>query len=157
TEGNLFCLDTTTGKVLWSKVLTKEYKTETPIWGFTGHPLVDGKKLICIVGGEGSVAVAFDKDTGKELWKSLSAAEPGYCPPTSIEAGGVRQLLVWHPEAVNSINPETGKRHWSVPLKPNYGMSIAAPRQLGDYLFVGGITNRSVMLKLDRDKPAVTE
>ena len=42
------------------------------------------------VGGEGSVAVAFDKNTGKELWRALSAPESGYCPPSIIEAGGQR-------------------------------------------------------------------
>ena len=43
------------------------------MWGFAGHPLIDGDKLICLVGGKGSVVVAFDKDTGKELWQTLSA------------------------------------------------------------------------------------
>src|SRR5687768_1486033 len=72
-EGRLCCLDAESGNELWSKDLTEEYQVKTPIWGFAGHPLVDGQKLICLVGGEGSVAVAFDKDSGKELWKALSA------------------------------------------------------------------------------------
>jgi len=58
-EGNLLCLDAAKGSVLWSKDLKKEYRVETPLWGFCGHPLVDGQKLICLVGGEGSVGVAF--------------------------------------------------------------------------------------------------
>lgn len=41
--------------------------------GFAGHPLGDGKKLICLAGGDGSVAVAFDKDTGQELWRAQTA------------------------------------------------------------------------------------
>jgi hypothetical protein len=41
-----------------------------------------------------------------------------------------------------------------VELKPNFGMSIATPRQLGDYLFAGGIQNQAALLKLARDKPA---
>lgn len=153
-EGNLLCLDAEKGTVLWSKELKKEYKVETPIWGFCGHPLVDGKRLICLVGGEGSVAVAFDKDTGKELWRSLSAKDPGYCPPTLIEAGGKRQLVIWHPETINGLDPESGKIYWSIPLEPSYGMSITAPRQLGDYLFASGIGNVGALLKLARDKPA---
>ena len=80
-EGNLVCLDAARGKVLWAKDLKREYKIKAPMWGFCGHPLVDGQKLFCLVGGAGSVAVAFDKDTGKELWRSLAAKEPGYCPP----------------------------------------------------------------------------
>ena len=40
-----------------------------PVWGFAAHPLVDGDKLICLVGGSNDrLVVAFDKKTGKELW-----------------------------------------------------------------------------------------
>ncbi|MDB5335629.1 MAG: outer rane biosis protein BamB, partial [Planctomycetaceae bacterium] len=108
-------------------------------------------------GGEGSVAVAFDKDTGKELWKALSAREPGYSAPSIIEAGGTRQLLIWHCAAVNSLNPDTGKVYWSIPLEPAYGMSIMAPRKSGDYLFASGIGEVGVLLKLDAGKPGASE
>ena len=63
-EGNLFCLDATDGKVLWSHEFKKDYGIKAPMWGFAGHPLLDGNRLICLVGGAGSTAVAFDKDTG---------------------------------------------------------------------------------------------
>jgi outer membrane protein assembly factor BamB len=154
-EGNLFCLDVAGGKVLWSKELKKEYQIEAPMWGFCGHPLVEDNKLICLVGGPGSVAVAFDKDTGKELWRALSATpDAGYCPPTMIDAGGTRQLIIWHPQAVNSLNPETGALYWSEKVDPQYFLSCSTPRQSGDYLYVSGIGNCALLLKLARDKPA---
>jgi len=156
-EGNLFALDAATGKVVWSRELKKDYQTTSPVWGFTGHPLVDGQKLICLVGGAGSVVVAFDKDTGAELWKSLSAKEAGYCAPSIIEAGGKRQLLMWHPQAINGLDPETGKVYWTAPLEPLYSMSIQSPRKLGDLLYAGGIGDQAVALKLASDKPAVSE
>jgi outer membrane protein assembly factor BamB len=156
-EGDLLCLDAVKGKVIWSKNFKTDYKATTPMWGFAGHPLVDGKKLICIVGGEGSVAVAFDKDTGKELWKALSAKEPGYSSPTIIEAGGKQQLLIFHSEALNSLDPETGKVYWSVDIVPSYGMAVMTPRKVGDHLFAAGNGGKSVLLKLDPSKPAVTE
>jgi outer membrane protein assembly factor BamB len=156
-EGNLLCCDAETGSIVWSKELKKEYKVETPIWGFCGHPLVDGKTLYCLVGGEGSVAVAFDKDTGRELWKALSANEPGYCPPTMIEAGGTKQLLIWHPESLNSLDPKTGRSYWSCPLVPSFGMSICAPRVHGDLLFASAIRETGVVLKLHQDKPGYDE
>ncbi len=153
-EGNLFCFDAEKGTILWSHDLKAEYNAETSQYGFTGHPLVDGDKLISLVGGPGSVVVAFDKHTGKEIWKALTAKEPGYSPPTMIEAGGRRQLLIWHFDALNSLDPESGKEFWSIPLKPMYGMSIMAPRKFGDYLYAGGIGNVSALLKLAKDKPA---
>ena len=61
--------------------------------------------------------------------QALEARELGYSPPTMIEAGGLRQLVIWHAESLNSLNAETGKLYWSVPLVPEYGMAIMAPRQ----------------------------
>jgi outer membrane protein assembly factor BamB len=152
--GNLLCLDADKGTVLWSKDFPKDYGVKVPLWGYSGHPLVDGKKLVCVVGGDGTTAVAFDKDNGKELWRSLSSSETGYAPPTLIEAGGVRQLLIWHGQSLNALDPETGKPYWSVELAPRMGMAIMAPRKDGDYLFVGAVFGTAVGLKLAADKPA---
>jgi outer membrane protein assembly factor BamB len=152
-EGNLWCLDEQTGAVLWSHDLPKEYNTETPIWGYAASPLVHNGLVYSLAGGDGSVAVAFDKDTGKEKWRALSAAEPGYSPPTLIKHAGVEQLLIWHPESINALNPATGELYWSLPLKPSYGMSIMAPRKSGKYLFASGIGRVGALIELDDTKP----
>ena len=157
TEGNLLCLDAANGKVLWSHEFKPEFHLKTPTWGFAGHVLLDGKKLICLAGGEGSVAVAFDKDTGKELWRALSAQEPGYAPPVICEAGGKRQLIVWHPEALNSLDPETGAVFWSERFNARMALSLAMPRKMGDLLFVTAFYNGSLMMRLDSAKPAATK
>jgi outer membrane protein assembly factor BamB len=155
-EGHLFCLEADSGKPVWSHSLKKEYRVKSPIWGFAAHPLVDGNKLICIVGGEGSTVVAFDKDSGKEIWQALTAIEPGYCPPMIYEAGGVRQLIIWHGESVNGLNSETGEVYWTEPAPTYQGMSISTPRRSGDSLFVSAYPDTSLMLKLDPDRPKAT-
>ncbi|MEE2826372.1 MAG: PQQ-binding-like beta-propeller repeat protein [Planctomycetota bacterium] len=157
-EGRLNCLKTENGAVLWTRDLKKDYEMDlAPHWGFAAHPLVDGDTLYCVVGGKGSVAVAFDKMTGQERWRALDAVSPGYCPPTMIEAGGTKQLLIWHPESLNSLNPETGEVYWSFPMKPAYEMSIIAPIHYQDYLYAVALQGTSVLLKLSPDEPAVTE
>lgn len=157
TMGNLSCLDAADGRVVWEKDFKTNYGLKIPTWGVSANPLLDGQKLICVVGGEGSVAVAFDKDTGKEQWRALSAKEPGYCPPTIYKLGGRRQLIIWHAEAVNGLDPETGEVLWTEPWKLNYGMAIPTPRQMGDELFLTCFYNGSMMLKFRPDdaKPAV--
>lgn len=156
-EGNLSCLDAQSGKPVWTKDFVKDYDAKTPFWGVAAHPLVLGDLLFCVVGGPGSVAVAFDKRTGREVWRALSAEQQGYCPPTMIEYGGRKQLLIWHGEAINGLDPRTGERFWSVPLKPSYGMAITTPRQLGPYVLASGYGDVGVLLKLDDKKPAVQE
>ncbi len=153
-EGNLTCLDAQTGQVVWAKDFVKDYGAKTPFWGVAAHPLVVGDLLFCVVGGAGSVAVAWDKNTGREVWRALSAEQQGYCPPTMIEHGGRKQLIIWHGDAINGLDPRTGEVFWSVPLKPSYGMAITTPRQLGPYLLVTGYGDVGVLLKLDDAKPA---
>jgi outer membrane protein assembly factor BamB len=152
-EGDLHCLDAATGQALWARNFTRDFECKTPIWGFAGHPLLDGQKLICLVGGEGSVAVAFDKDTGKELWRALTAREPGYAPPMIYEYGGQRQLILWHAEAVNGLDPETGRVLWTHRAPIRSGMSIATPRQLGDRLFLTSFYSGSLMLRIGGNTP----
>lgn len=156
--GDLLCLNAATGEPIWSKNFPRDYGARPPVWGFAAHPLLDGDKLICLVGGKDSVAVAFDKDTGKEKWRALSLenSELGYCPPVIFKAGGVRQLIIWHPEAVNSLDPETGKVFWSQPFASKANMSITTPRLAGDLLFVSSFYNGSMVVKLAADKPEAT-
>jgi outer membrane protein assembly factor BamB len=156
TMGDLFCLNALDGKVIWSKNLHKEYQAPVQIWGFSSHPLLDGDKLICLVGGEGSLVVAFHKDTGKELWKSLSVSRQGYCPPMIFEVGGKRQLIIWHPQAVVSLDPETGKEYWSQKFEVKADLTIPTPRLDGDRLFLSSFYNGSMMLKVDSAHPAAT-
>lgn len=156
-EGKLICLAPTTGKVQWERELTKDYSTKSALWGYAAHPLIDGQKLICVVGGEGSHTVAFDKATGKEIWKYGTAPEQGYSPPTIIKAAGVRQLILANPSAINAVDPETGKQLWTVPYAATSGSIIMSPIVVGDYLFIGGYSNHNLLLKLDQDKPGVTE
>ena len=162
--GQLLCLECPQRQGDLAKGFAGEYKLPVPLWGFAGHPLVDGQRLICLVGGKGSVAVAFDKDTGKELWRALSAKQPGHAPPMIYEAAGKRQLIIWHPESINSLNPETGAVYWSQPFgsQPLGGgktmlkaaLSIPTPRVAGDLLFVTAFYDGPMMLKLDTEKPA---
>ena len=157
-EGHLTCLKVADGELVWQKDFKKEYDLkEASIWGFASHPLVVGDTIYCLVGGEGSVAVAFDKLTGDEKWRALSTSDIGYCPPTLIKAGGADQLLIWHSESINSLNPLTGDVYWSVEIKPAYGMSIIAPTHHGDHLLLTGLQGASMLLKLDTDKPGATE
>jgi outer membrane protein assembly factor BamB len=158
--GDLVCLNAEKGaekdKPIWSKNFPKEYDARVPLWGFSAHPLLDGDKLICLVGGKETAVVAFDKNNGKELWRSLSVTEIGYCPPMIYEVGGKRQLIIWTPDAVHSLNPDDGKPYWSEEFKVKANMSIPTPRLAGDQLLVTCFYNGSMMLKMDKDKPAET-
>lgn len=153
--GDFLCLDAKTGKVLWSKNFVKDYEARVPLWGFSSAPLIDGDNVICLVGGEGSVAVAFNKNTGKETWKALTLnnAQLGYTAPMIFKAGGKRQLIIWHPESVNGLDPETGKVYWTQRFSVRANLTAPTPRMEDDVLFVTSFYNGSMALKMNADKP----
>lgn len=156
-EGDLYCFQADSGKVIWSKKLKQVYKTESPLWGYAAHPLIDGENLITLAGGEGSQTVALNKKTGEEVWRFGTAKETGYSPPTIIQAGGVRQLILVNPEAVNSVNPENGKPYWTIPYLADNGSIIMSPVRAGKHLFIGGYSNRNLLIELGADQPTAKE
>jgi outer membrane protein assembly factor BamB len=70
------------------------------------------------------------------------------------EAGNVRQLVIWDPETINGLDPESGKVLWSQKDVSYSGMSISTPRQLGPWLFLTSTFGHSTMLRLASDHPA---
>ncbi len=158
-EGDLTCLDAATGEKRWSKDFAEDFGAETPIWGHSATPLVDGDLVYCVVGGKDAHTVAFDKSSGEERWRALSAPEPGYCPPVIIEPAeghGDRQLVIWTPQELAGLSPATGEVYWTLPLVPKYGMAIAAPRidAARTRLFVSGIGPVAAMIQLGDNNSA---
>lgn len=156
--GVMVCLDTATGEVIWRKDFVEDYGTSVPTWGITSAPLVDGERLIALVGGEpGALVAAFDKYTGEELWRALDVVgELGYAQPVIYEAGGVRQLIIWHPAALVSLDPETGDVYWEQPWEVGVGATVPTPVKSGNYLLVSQFTYGSMMMRLDNDRPDAT-
>jgi outer membrane protein assembly factor BamB len=152
-EGDLKCLATSDGNLVWSRSLKRDFGAEVPVWGFAAHPLVDGDLLYTMVGGTGQGVVALDKRTGDVRWKALDA-KAGYCPPSIINAGGTRQLIIYHPTAVMGLDPASGDVYWDIPLTPSYDMSIARPMVEGNLMFASGIRNEAVLIELAADRPA---
>lgn len=154
-EGDLICFQAADGKIVWQKSLIKEYKTKAALWGYAGHPLIDGDHIITLAGGAGSHVVAFNKNTGKEVWKAQSAPEQGYSPPTIFEFGATRVLVLLKPNAVTGIDPATGKEFWSVPYKATSNSIIMTPILHKEYLYVAGYSGQSLLAKVSANGKSV--
>lgn len=149
--GHLFCFNVRNGQVLWSKHFPTDFGTNLPTWGMAAPPLVDGDQLIVLVGGPNALVVSFDRMTGAERWRALDSRAIGYCPPVICDFGGRRQLVVWSPEAVASLDPESGRLLWTVPFESRSGLTIATPRQHGTRLFLTTFYNGPLMLDVAPD------
>ena len=156
--GVLRALKADTGELVWEKDFERDYGTKVPTWGITGSPLIEEDLLIAIVGGvPDAEVVAFDKHSGKEVWRALSPEpEMGYAQPVIFQAGGVRQLIIWHPRALFSLDPESGKVYWEELWEVPYGMTVATPVKSGNRLFLSQFYGGSMMMQLDSSRPAAS-
>lgn len=150
-EGNLHCLDLKTGDVIWAKDYKKDYRATVPVWGIASPPLVDGNRLICITGGPGSLCVAFNKDTGAEVWRALDAEEPGYSAPVIRTIGKHRQLLCWDSEHLTALSPASGEILWRVKFPSTFAMSVATPQVAGNLIFVMCFNGKSAVIEVEDD------
>jgi outer membrane protein assembly factor BamB len=107
--GDLVCLETADGKEVWRKNLRKDLGGRMmTVWGYSESPLVDGDKVIVTPGGPGGSLAAFDKDSGKLLWRSEQLKDAAtYSSLRILDLGGIRQYvgLTFH---VNNYEPAEG-------------------------------------------------
>lgn len=156
-EGDLFRFDAATGKVEWHRSLIKDYNTKAALWGYAGHPLIDGDHILTLAGGEGSHIVALNKNTGEEVWKAQTAPEQGYSPPTIFKFGETRVLVLLKPNAVTGVDPATGEEFWSVPYQATSNSIIMTPVRYENYLYIAGYSGRSLLLEAAADGKSVKE
>lgn len=151
-QGDLFCLDAKTGKVLWSQNIRETAQIRVPGWGFSGAPLVQGKLLILNAGESG---VAIDKMTGELVWTSADR-ECGYASPLPITVRDQRMLIIASARFYFAVDVQTGKQIWRHRWLTRFGCNAAAPIFAGDRLFLSSGYNRgSALLRLTDTQPEV--
>jgi outer membrane protein assembly factor BamB len=107
----LFCYDRT-GKQLWHRPMGP-FKND---FGAGSSPVIWGDwVLLSQDHDQDSFLVAFDKRTGKTVWKTdRSEFLRGYCTPVVWDAAGCKQVVVAGTLRVAGYDLATGKEVWTV-------------------------------------------
>jgi outer membrane protein assembly factor BamB len=109
-----------------------------PLFGYTGSLLPVDELLVCSVGGQrGGTIMAFDRATGKEVWRALDE-NVSYSSPVIADLAGVRQIVVMTGPRVVGLEPRSGKLLWSYPFQLQYDESISTPVVTDNLVIVGG-------------------
>ena len=125
--GHLHCFDAKTGKLYWHHDTVEKFKAQVPEWGYAGSPVIEDNRLIVHLGAkDGGCVIAFDRNDGKELWRSPDYPT-GHCTPAIFDTPAGRILVLWTLKNVHALDPETGKPFWQVPYEVTYGIPIASP------------------------------
>lgn len=152
--GQLKCFDAASGDVIWERDLESEYQIKMPAWGITSAPLVWNDRVIQIVGGsDGAGVVAFDLQSGRELWKALED-RAGYSAPIVVRQGDQDVVVCWTGDSIAGLDPGTGQVHWRIPMRPrNMPIGVATPAVQGDHLFVSSFYDGSMLIRMDLERP----
>jgi len=153
-QGELICLDADIGKTIWHHNLYQDYdgwvmdnSGEAKVgWGYCEGPLVDGNQVVVTPGGVKGLLIAFDKDAGKEIWRSKDAK--GKAPYSSIivaEVDGVRQYIQAMDKGMVGVAPKDGKLLWHY-KKEFTDMAINTPILHAGRLFVTAGWNQGCYL-----------
>jgi outer membrane protein assembly factor BamB len=152
-EGVLLCLDLKGGKKVWEKSLAKDYELRDSYSGVGSSPILEGDRLLVNVGAKGAGIVAFDKDTGKEVWKATD--DPAsYSSPVAATVGGARHVVFFTRTGLVDLDPKDGKVRFSKRWRSRMEASVnaAAPLVIGDEVFLSASYGTgATLLRLKKD------
>lgn len=163
-DGNLTAWDTAKqGKQIWSLNLYDKYRAhrrpEVAVrkktqrdYGYVSSPLVLDNQLIVEVGGNRGNIVAFDKQTGKELWSSENRDEAGHTGgpvPITVEGTKCIAVLTLRNLVVTAIEGSSAGRtvaqyKWTT----DYGNNIATAAVDQDSVIITSAYNHVAMCRL---------
>lgn len=128
------------GKVLWQKNLQEAYGEDTLWWDLGTSPVLTEEHVViaCMQSPPSpSYLAAFDKDSGKEVWRvdrELGAPEEAaqsYSTPVVTSFDGQEQIVVLGADFVTCHSAKNGNEIWRVgtlnPERERYFRSIASP------------------------------
>ncbi len=122
-----------------------------PLFGYTGSPALSGDLLVSSVGGKrGGTIVAFDKRSGKVVWKSLDE-DVSYSSPVVASLVGVTQIVVMTGPRVVGLSAQEGSLLWSHPFQIQYDESISTPAVGQDMVLVTATGRPLTALRISRD------
>ena len=160
-RSELFALDKTTGKRIWSHDFVKEFNAPLSARGYSGSPLLYNGSIIVTMGGANQAVAAFDQASGKLLWKN------GYfvwapASPILVDVDKQPQLVVFGGDVVSGMDPANGRELWRHPHKTDWGLHISTPVWIADQhlLLVSsayGVGTRALELRQTGGKTTVTE
>lgn len=160
-QGRLICLNLETGKLVWERDTARDWKVPGHFFGAGCTPILEGKLLIVLVGGQpNSGVVAFDAATGKTMWESVGrdtwdgveTDDPGHPPlvwtdkemlvsyssPIAATIHGKRHLLCLVRQGLVSLDPATGRvrfKYW-FRARDFESVNAARPVVIGDQIFL---------------------
>jgi hypothetical protein len=166
--GQVTCVDKATHKPVWTHHLIDDFAGKPGYWGIAQSALVYKDWVILAPQTPQAGVVAYEKATGKLVWKSdpIGSLNTAYASPMLAEVAGQEQIVMLSQQAggarinVVGLNPADGKILWTY-NRWNCNIVIPQPVACGEgrFFVTGGYEAGSAMFKVEKqdDKFVVTQ
>ena len=147
-EGVLHAIDLAKGEKLWRVDTHPTFGVRKGFFGSAASPLVEGSAVYLNVGGpQGAGLVAFDKKTGKPLWRATDD-DAGYSSPIAATIDGVRSILCVTRAGLVAADPANGAIRFRFPFRSrsNASVNAAIPVVHGNLVFLSASYNTGAAL-----------
>jgi len=119
------------GKPLWSQDLG----TFKSPWGVAACPIIVGDLVVQNCDADADAWIrGFDKQTGKEIWKTRRRDHRGWSTPIVVESGKRQEIVVNGNDGVQAYDPASGHELWFCKAFSGRGEPTVTPA--GELLFV---------------------
>lgn len=150
----LTCFNAADGKIDWQVDGAESYKAPSLTFGASCSPIVVGDVVIVNMGSKGASIVAFDRNTGKEVWKKLDDGA-SYSSPFLYGSADSPRVAFLTARGLVSLAPKDGTIHWQYPFVDLLLESSCTPMMVDGKLLISSITAGSVLLEeRPKEKPA---
>ena len=161
-DGDLHCWNTKKQATqVWHRNLYDDYhmpkrakvgRSGRRDYGYTSSPLVHGEWLLVEVGSPTGTVIAFEKATGKEVWRSEAtyvAGHTGGLAPITVEGIPCVAALTFDGLLVVRLDPDhAGETVATYPWMTDFANNIASPAVHDDCVLITSAYNQEAMCKL---------
>jgi outer membrane protein assembly factor BamB len=153
--GIVTCFNVDDGEQVWQVDAAKEFMPPRLVFGASCSPLVENNAVLINIGAKGAGVVAFDRETGKVLWKSLDDGA-SYASPIIFGKSARRQTVFLTQQGLVSLDPADGGLRWRFPFKDLILESSTTPVRSGKYIVASSITLGTLGLELHAKEDKAT-
>ncbi len=155
---HLACLEASSGRVIWSKELTKEASGRPGHWQSAASPVIDGDLIFVVGGGAGQALLGINQLDGNIAWKGQDD-QMTHATPVPSTILGARQIIFFTQSGLVSVAPATGQVLWRFRF-PYSTSTAASPVAAGDLVFCSagyGVGSAAARIAKSGDRWTATE
>jgi len=131
-DGKFNCYLAESGKKIWGRDVLADSGMNRPAdWGFAGSPLISAEMVII----EAAHTIAYDRESGKVIWKS-DRFKPAYATPVIFVHKGRKLLVTLKTEGLVVLDVASGKTVAMQEWKTRFSTNATTPMVMGDKIFI---------------------